>query len=95
MPKTKSTKAIRDEAETTYKWVQKFRKLLIGRTITSVRYMTPEEANESLWDYQPICIGLDDGTTLIPVSDDEMNQAGSIFHHNAEESTIPVMRERS
>ena len=56
--------------------------------------MTPEEANESLWDYQPICIGLDDGTTLIPVSDDEMNQAGSIFHHNAEESTIPVMRER-
>ena len=57
--------------------------------------MTPEEANESYWDYQPVLLILDDGTALCPMSDDEGNEASALAVLNNEElSTIPVMRER-
>ena len=95
MPKTKSTKEIRDAAEQTYRWQKKIEKQLCGRTIVSVRYMTPQEAKSSGWYYQPILLILDDGTALCPMSDDEGNEASALCVLNNEElSTIPVMRER-
>ena len=54
--------------------------------------MTPEEANESYWDYQPVLLILDDGTALCPMSDDEGNNAGALCHLGGEQETIPVMR---
>ena len=94
MPKT--TKEIRGAAEQTYRWHKKIEKQLCGRTIVSVRYMTPSEAESSGWYYQPILLILDDGTALCPMSDDEGNEAGSIacIGDNVEVETIPVMRER-
>ena len=77
MPKTKSTKEIREAAEQTYRWQKKIEKQLCGRTIVSVRYMTPQEAESSYWNYQPILLILDDGTAICPMSDDEGNEAGS------------------
>ena len=59
------------------------------RTSTMV---TKEEADESYWDYQPVLLILDDGTTLCPMSDDEGNNAGSLCHLGGEQETIPVMR---
>ena len=93
---TKSTKEIRDAAEQTYRWQKKIEKQLCGRTIVSVRYMTPQEAKSSYWCYQPILLILDDGTAICPMSDDEGNEAGSIacMGDNVEVETIPVMRER-
>ena len=92
MPKTKQ---IREAAEQTYRWQKKIEKQLCGRTIVSVRYMTPQEAESSGWYYQPILLILDDGTALCPMSDDEGNEASALCVLNNEElSTIPVMRER-
>ena len=89
---TKSTKEIRDAAEQTYRWQKKIEKQLCGRTIVSVRYMTPQEAESSGWYYQPILLILDDGTALCPMDSDEGNQAGSLCHLGGEQETIPVMR---
>ena len=96
MPKTKSTKEIRENAEQVYRWQKKIEKQLCGRTIVAVRYMTPQEAESSYWCYQPILLILDDGTAICPMSDDEGNEAGSIacMGDNVEVETIPVMRER-
>ena len=98
MPKT--TKEIREAAELTYRWQKKIEKQLCGRTIVSVRYMTPEEAKSSGWYYQPLVIIFDDGSAICAMSDDESNNAGSIavFQGSCEKEpvldTIPVMRER-
>ena len=95
MPKTKSTKEIREAAEQTYRWHKKIEKQLCGKKIKSVSYMTPSEAESSGWYYQPILLILDDGTALCPMSDDEGNEASALCVLNNEElSTIPVMRER-
>ena len=93
MPKT--TKEIRDAAEQTYRWQKKIEKQLCGKKIVAVRYMTPEEAESSYWNYQPILLILDDGTALCPMSDDEGNESGAIacMGEKVEVETIPVMRE--
>ena len=66
MPKTKSTKEIREAAEQRYRWQKKIEKQLCGKKIVSVRYMTPEEAESSGWYYQPILlIFFDDGTAIM------------------------------
>ena len=97
MPKTKSTKEIREAAETTYRWQKKIEKQLCGKKIVAVRYMTPQEAESSYWCYQPILLILDDGTAICPMSDDEGNEAGAIAcmgeNVQVELETIPVMRE--
>ena len=93
---TKSTKEIRDAAEQTYRWQKKIEKQLCGRTIVSVRYMTPQEAESSGWYYQPLLIIFDDGSAICPMDSDEGNEAGAIacMGDNVEVETIPVMRER-
>ena len=97
---TKSSQEIREAAEQTYRWQKKIEKQLCGRTIVSVRYMTPQEAESSGWYYQPILLILDDGTALCPMSDDEGNESGSlsVFKGTSKTEpvmdTIPVMRER-
>ena len=97
---TKSTKEIRDAADNTYRWQKKIEKQLCGRTIVSVRYMTPQEAESSGWYYQPLLIIFDDGSAICPMSDDEGNESGalSVFQGTSKTEpvleTIPVMRER-
>ena len=96
----KSTKEIREAAEQTYRWQKKIEKQLCGRTIVSVRYMTPEEAESSAWYYQPLLIIFDDGSAICPMSDCEGNEGGalSVFQGTSKTEpvleTIPVMRER-
>lgn len=55
---------------------------LIGATIKEVRQLTQDERDALLWDnpWRPgTAIELDNGTTLILSSDDEGNDAGSLF----------------
>ena len=94
MPKTKSSQEIREAAETTYRWHKKIEKQLCGKKIVAIRYMTPQEAEDNNWDYQPIMLILDDGTALCPAADDELNNGGSLVHFGGEQEVIPVMRER-
>ena len=63
---------------------------LVGRKIKTVRPLTNGECEDFGWDGSfsgvPMVIILDDGTALIPSSDEEGNDAGHIFV----ESTVKV-----
>tara|TARA_R100001594_G_scaffold149610_2_gene207938 strand:+ start:1908 stop:2198 length:291 start_codon:yes stop_codon:yes gene_type:complete len=68
---------------------------LVGRKIVEVRYLTKEESDSFGWSYQPLVIYFDDSKILIPSSDEEMNNGGSLIlqdpHHQTEE-VIGVQR---
>ena len=66
------------KSTTVESWNKRMTKALVGKKITSVRYMTSEEAKESGWCKQPLLIKLDDGLTIIPLADDEANDGGSL-----------------
>jgi hypothetical protein len=61
-------------------WVRKAKGLIEGQRIVDVRYVTNEEAeNVFAWDKRAIVLELEDGTLLIPQSDDEGNEAGALY----------------
>ena len=53
---------------------------LIGRKIVNVRHLNPEECDNFGWYSSPLALFLDDGTCLIPQSDDEGNNGGAMAH---------------
>lgn len=55
-------------------------KELIGKKIVEVRHMTREEADTWGWDNCPVIISFEDGTTLVPTSDDECNDGGAMVY---------------
>ena len=73
-------------------WEEKARKLFEGKKIVSVRYMTEYEAEENDMEARPLCFKLDDGTIVIPLSDDEGNNGGA-FQLIKKDQTylLPVM----
>ena len=73
-------------------WEEKARKLFEGKKIVSVRYMTEKEAEENDMDARPLCFKLNDGTIVIPLSDDEGNNGGA-FQLIKKDQTylLPVM----
>jgi hypothetical protein len=73
-------------------WEEKARKLFEGKKIVSVRYMTKQEAEENDIEARPLCFKLDDGTIVIPLSDDEANNGGA-FQLIKKDQTylLPVM----
>jgi hypothetical protein len=77
-------------------WSGHAARLLVGRKIAKVRYMSEVEAEDLGWHTRPVVIELDDGTYLFPSQDDEGNGAGSIFGGNyadpSGEFTLPVLR---
>lgn len=66
---------------------------LVGQKITEARWLTKEEAEECGWTYQPIQITLENGVLLIPMSDDEGNEAGAMATNLKELDTIYVNRD--
>ena len=73
-------------------WEKQIAKLLVGKKIVETRYLTKEEAEQSGWYNMPLMIVLDDGTQLVPMSDDEGNDGGAIATSDKGLPTIPVMR---
>ena len=73
-------------------WEEKARKLFEGKKIVSVRYMTEEEAEENDIEARPLCFKLDDGTIVIPLSDDEGNNGGAFQLIKKDQAyLLPVM----
>ena len=69
-------------------WKDKANKLLVGKKIVKVEWMTNEERLEIDWHSRPVCMQLDDGTWIFPMADDEGNDGGALAVGNAE--TLPV-----
>jgi len=79
------------QVETLDQFWNKKAKVLEGKTIKTVRYRTPKEAEEFGWYSRPIIIQFTDGTYIIPMRDDEGNDGGSIEGSN-DDLVFPVLR---
>ena len=72
-------------------WARDTAKLLTGRTISRVRYMTPTEQEACCWYRAAIVLELDNGELLWPSADDEGNDAGALFTSLEALPVIPVI----
>ena len=68
---------------------------MVGQKITDVRWLTKEQTEDVAehWHNQPIQITLENGVKLIPMSDDEGNEAGAISTNIPKMETIWVERD--
>jgi hypothetical protein len=60
-------------------WNNFAQKKLVGKKITSVRYMTKAEAKNMGWDKRPLVIFFNDGSYIFPSMDDEGNDGGAMY----------------
>ena len=72
-------------------WIKKISKLLVGKKIVKIQYMTKRVAEEQGWYRRPIQIRLEDGTWLTPSQDDEGNDGGSLYTNIEKLPIIPVI----
>jgi hypothetical protein len=70
------------KAETNIHWTTEAEKVLVGKTIKAVRYMTDDERDFFGWYKKPIIFILNDNTLVYPSMDDEGNDGGSLFFIN-------------
>ncbi len=78
----------------TIDWHKKAEERLLGRQIVALRWISTKEAEAMDWDSRPIVLELDNGTFLIPQSDDEGNNGGALWihqDHQDEWNVMPVM----
>lgn len=73
-------------------WTDIASKMLLGRKIVAVRYMSQEEADDMGWYQRPVVLQLDDGNIIYPSHDDEGNDAGALFTNDKDNPTLPVLR---
>ncbi len=66
-------------------------KVLVGKKIKQARYMTEAEAEEFGWYSRGIIIFFEDGSHIIPMRDDEGNDAGSVDGSD-DKLIFPVLR---
>ena len=73
-------------------WTTHAERALLNKRIIKVEYMSKNEANQYDWNDRPVTFILDDGTRVIPQSDDEGNSGGALWFGNKdEESLMPVL----
>ncbi|URD53778.1 hypothetical protein [Chroococcidiopsis sp. CCNUC1] len=58
-------------------WAETATFALQGKTISHVTYQYPEQRDERGWTTSAPVIVFEDGTQLIPIADEEMNEAGA------------------
>jgi hypothetical protein len=78
--------------ERVLRWEDTASRLLVGRTITRVRYLTRGELAVKGWNNACVVLELDDGTILFPSMDDEGNNGGALFTNIAACDAFPVIR---
>lgn len=66
---------------------------LVGRRTIAARYLTDAECNQQGWHRSTIMLVLDNGMTIVPMSDDEGNDAGSlmVLDHLGENVGMPAI----
>tara|TARA_B100001173_G_scaffold41105_1_gene31923 strand:- start:17 stop:271 length:255 start_codon:yes stop_codon:yes gene_type:complete len=81
---------INTREELTKTW-NKRAEVLVGKKIKQARYMTEAEAEEFGWYSRGIVIFFEDGSHIIPMRDDEGNDAGSVDGSD-DKLVFPVLR---
>ena len=82
---------MRNTKELKKKWSAAISKILVGKTIKEIRYLTDQEQEQFDWLDSAVVIIFTDGSWIIPMSDDEGNNAGALQPSNPELETIPVI----
>ena len=62
--------------------------MLQGKTISHVRYQTPYERQDFDWSKCAPVIVFTDGSRILPVADEELNEAGAMILVGEEEMQI-------
>jgi hypothetical protein len=70
-------------------WVSHIKRVLLGRTINKVEYMSAKERTDLDWHRSPIMFRLNSGVWVYPSQDDEGNGAGSLFTNDKNLPIIP------
>ena len=73
------------------KWVQEISDVLVGKRIVRVDYLTKEEMSELGIVRSGVVLVLNDQNCIFPMSDDEGNDAGSLFTTYKKLPVIPVI----
>lgn len=63
-----------------YDWEQLAKKVLLGKKIVMVRYMTESEMSETGFQNTGLIIELEDGTIFWPTSDNDGTNSGAIHY---------------
>lgn len=83
----------KQEQNQTILWTQKAKKLLLGRQIVRVGYMTTETAEELRINERGVFFVLDNGDSVFVMSDDEGNSSGALHIATSEQLEIlPTLR---
>ena len=80
----------KDKLTTREVWIKTANKMLLGKKIVKVEYMSVKESDDMMWLHQPVCLLLDDGQWIFPMADDEGNDAGALAVGNKD--LLPVLR---
>jgi hypothetical protein len=83
-------------------WNEVASKMLVGRRVASVKYMSEKEAKKLGWFCRPLMIQLnpmdepdpkadEEAVVLIPMRDDEGNDGGALATSDKENGTLPVL----
>ena len=76
----------------TKRWTKVAEKVLLGRRILKVEYMSSQECNDYMWYKRPITFILDNGTRVIAQMDDEGNDGGVLTCLTGKtEEILPVL----
>ena len=74
-------------------WTAKISDFLVGKTIRHIRYMTAQEVDDLGWTKSNVVIEFDDGHWIVPMMDDEGNDAGALWSSEGKQlSIIPVIQ---
>tara|TARA_R100000458_G_C8265589_1_gene240684 strand:- start:1654 stop:1911 length:258 start_codon:yes stop_codon:yes gene_type:complete len=72
-------------------WTDISAKHLVGKKIVEVRYIDKKEQEAWHWHNRALIIIFDDGSWMMPMSDDEGNDAGALATPFSKLLTIPVI----
>lgn len=78
-------------------WELSIEDRVLNKKIVAVKYMPSTEAYDMGWHQRPVMFKLDDGTWLMPQSDDEGNDGGSMWHSGKvpdQQTVFPVLETR-
>jgi len=66
-------------------WTKKAEKVLLGKRIVKVQYMTADETEDMGWFKRPIAFKLSDDTWVVAQCDDEGNDGGVLTYSHEDD----------